>query len=74
MVAEKFARHIAGLAEASNKPLILVCEELARDSGFGQEDLIQLAELLGAFIVTPGNGHGACLKTTSGVWVGGLWR
>ncbi len=58
--AEEFARHVAGLAESATKPLILACGELAWDPGFRQEDLIRLAERLGAFIVTSGNGRGAC--------------
>lgn len=58
--AEEFARHVADLAESASKPLILACGELAWDPGFRQEDLIQLAERLGAFIVTSGNGRGAC--------------
>lgn len=55
-----FASHVAELAEAARKPLILACGELALDPRFSQEDLLKLAERLDAYIVTSGNGRGAC--------------
>ncbi len=58
--AEAFARQAGDLAESASKPLILACGELSWDPGFRQEDLLELAERLDAYIVTTGNGRGAC--------------
>lgn len=55
-----FSRHVSDLAEAARKPLILACGELALDPRFRQEDLLELAERLDAYIITSGNGRGAC--------------
>lgn len=55
-----FASTVEELLQDSSRPLILACGELALDPHFKQEDLLELAERLGAYIVTSGNGRGAC--------------
>ncbi len=55
-----FARDAAGLAGQAERPLILACGELAWDPGFRQAALLELAERMGAYVVTSGNGRGAC--------------
>ena len=58
--ATTMARDAAGLLEDAERPVILACGELAFDPRFRQEDLLELAERIGAYIVTSGNGRGAC--------------
>ncbi|MCE4627960.1 MAG: thiamine pyrophosphate-binding protein [Desulfurococcales archaeon] len=54
------ARDALSLLEDAERPVILACGELAFDPRFRQEDLLELAERIGAYIVTSGNGRGAC--------------
>ncbi len=58
--SEQFTRDVLSLLEQAEKPVILATGELAFDERFEQEKLIQLAEKTGAYIVTSGNGRGAC--------------
>ena len=58
--AERFAREAAEALEAARRPLILACGELAWSPRFSQDRLLRLAERTGAYIVTSGNGRGAC--------------
>ncbi|MCE4610864.1 MAG: thiamine pyrophosphate-binding protein [Desulfurococcales archaeon] len=54
------ARTLASMLLEARKPVILACGELTLHPGFKQEDLLALAEVSGAYIVTSGNGRGAC--------------
>ncbi len=48
------------LLESAKRPLILATGELAYSPYFDQKSLMELAERFDAFIVTSGNGRGAC--------------
>ncbi|MEB3778901.1 MAG: thiamine pyrophosphate-binding protein [Desulfurococcales archaeon] len=56
----EFASRVVELAKDAKQPLILACGELVSSQGFQQDPLLSLAEKLDAFIVTSGNGRGAC--------------
>ncbi|MEB3860600.1 MAG: thiamine pyrophosphate-binding protein [Desulfurococcales archaeon] len=58
--AGEMASRVAELAREAGKPLILACGELAMHPGFRQDLLLALAERMDAYIVTSGNGRGAC--------------
>ncbi len=53
-------RHVLDALTGSRKPLILACGELVQHAEFSQDSLLTLAEKIDAFIVTSGNGRGAC--------------
>ncbi|MEB2837264.1 MAG: thiamine pyrophosphate-binding protein [Desulfurococcales archaeon] len=57
---ERFASDVESLLGDAERPLILACGELALDPRFRQEELLGLAEAMGAYIATSGNGRGAC--------------
>ncbi len=57
---DAFTSDATSLLEDAERPLILACGELALDPRFRQESLLALAEKIGAYIVTSGNGRGAC--------------
>lgn len=58
--ASGMAEDTLQLLEDSRRPLILACGELALHPLFKQEKLLELAERIGAYIITSGNGRGAC--------------
>ncbi len=57
---EAYAHRVAELAGEAERPLILACGELASSPYFDPEKLLVLAEKMDAYIVTSGNGRGAC--------------
>ncbi len=54
------ASTIASMLVEARRPVILATGELALHPGFRQEDLLELAEATGAYVVVSGNGRGAC--------------
>lgn len=57
---EDFVKDVLNLLETAEKPVILACGELSMDPRFKQSTLLKLASKIGAYIVTSGNGRGAC--------------
>ncbi|MCE4606223.1 MAG: thiamine pyrophosphate-binding protein [Desulfurococcales archaeon] len=53
-------RDVVDLLGEAEKPLILVSGEAVYPPGFKQEKLSLIAERFGAYIITSGNGRGAC--------------
>jgi acetolactate synthase-1/2/3 large subunit len=57
---EKDVKEAVELLREAKRPLILASGELAYSPYFDQEKLLRIAESLGAYVVTSGNGRGAC--------------
>lgn len=55
----EYAERVLEVMVNSRKPAILACGELVRKRYFSQEKLKLLAEKIGAFVITSGNGRGA---------------
>ena len=59
-VEDRDVKDALDLLKDAKRPLILVSGEAAYSPYFNQEKLLGVAEALGAYIVTSGNGRGSC--------------